>query len=209
MQADVGVAGLFIGDCNALIRLAEASGNSADIEVLAMRRAKAEEGLSCLWNEEDGIYENLDLVTGKWVRHLTPMNFFALYSDTVTDEQKKRMMEEHLLNPAEFWGDYVIPSVSRRDYAFYEQHYWRGRIWAPLNYLVYKALKAAGLMKEAKLLGEKSAQLFLKEWNEHRHVHENYSAVDGMGCSARQSDAFYHWGALLAFMGIDSMDIKN
>ena len=48
----------------------------------------------------------------------------------------------------------------------------------------------------------------MKEWKEHRHVHENYSAVDGLGCSARQSDAFYHWGALLAYMGIDSLDLE-
>lgn len=209
MQADVGVSGLFIGDCKALIHLAEISGNTDDISVLQLRKTRAEKGLSRLWNEDDGIFENLDLVTGKWVRHLTPMNFFALYSDIVTKEQKKRMMEEYLLNPAEFWGEYVIPSVSRQDYAFHEQHYWRGRIWAPLNYLVYEALKDAGLLKEAKMLGEKSAQLFLLEWNAHRHVHENYSAVDGMGCSARQSDAFYHWGALLAYIGIDSMEIQD
>ena len=31
------------------------------------------------------------------------------------------------------------------------------------------------------------------------------SAVDGMGCSARQSDAFYHWGALLGYMALDAL----
>jgi hypothetical protein len=126
-------------------------------------------------------------------------------SESVTEEQKRRMIEGHLLNPEEFWGEYVLPSVSRRDYAFSEQHYWRGRIWAPLNYLVYEALKDAGLYAEAKMLAEKSEKLLLLEWEKHRHIHENYSAVDGMGCSARQSDAFYHWGALLGYMALDAL----
>ena len=123
----------------------------------------------------------------------------------MTEEQKRRMMDEHLLNPEEFWGEYVLPSVSRRDYAFSEQHYWRGRIWAPLNYLVYEALKDAGLYAEAKMLAEKSEKLLLLEWEKHRQIHENYSAIDGMGCNARQSDAFYHWGALLGYMALDAL----
>ncbi len=205
LQIDVGLTGLFIKDCKVLARMAETLGKKEDAEALCRRRMRAEEALQALWNEEDGIFENLDLVTGKQIDRLTPMNFFALYGESVTEEQKRRMIEGHLLNPEEFWGEYVLPSVSRRDYAFSEQHYWRGRIWAPLNYLVYEALKDAGLYAEAKMLAEKSEKLLLLEWEKHRHIHENYSAVDGMGCSARQSDAFYHWGALLGYMALDAL----
>lgn len=207
LQADVGLTGLFIQDCNALGELAEALGRTEEAAELLRRRTRAEEGLLLLWNEDDGIFENKDLVTGRWVRRLSPMNFFALYSSRVTDARKRRMVDEHLLNPAEFWGEWVLPSISRSDYAFAEQHYWRGRIWAPLNYLVYAALKEAGLVAEAKLLAEKSGKLLRQEWQQHRHVHENYSAVDGTGCSARQSDAFYHWGGLLGYMALDAMEL--
>jgi hypothetical protein len=203
-QIDVGLTGLFIKDCKALAHLADILGKTRDAERLRRRKDRAQEAIQMLWNEKDGIFENLDLVTGKPVDRLTPMNFFALYAETVTETQKRRMMEEHLLNPEEFWGEYVLPSVSRKDYAFSEQHYWRGRIWAPLNYLVYEALKDAGLYEQADMLAEKSEQLFLREWTQHRHVHENYGATDGMGCTARQSDAFYHWGALLGYIAIDA-----
>ena len=209
MQADVGLMGLYINDCRTLIRLARILGRDGDILRLTACKERAEAALMRLWNEEDGIFENLNLVTGKFVRRLTPMNFFALYSERITEKQKRRIIEEHLLNPMEFWGEYVLPSVSRRDHAFSEQHYWRGRIWAPLNYLVYEALKTANCYREAKLLAEKSEALFLLEWRAHRHVHENYSAVDGMGCSARQSDAFYHWGGLLAYMVIDAENLPQ
>ena len=72
---------------------------------------------------------------------------------------------------------------------------------------IYEALKDAGLYEEAKMLAERSENLFLREWREHRHVHENYGATDGMGCTARQSDAFYHWGALLGYIALDAMDL--
>ena len=207
MQADVGLLGLFIKDCKALLHMAEILGVADDIQILHMRKERAEDALMRLWNDEDGFFENLDLVTGKWVKRFTPMNFFALFSDRLTAEQKQRISKEHLLNPAEFWGEYVLPSVHRGDYAFSEQHYWRGRIWAPLNAIVYEALKDAGLYEEAKMLAERSENLFLREWREHRHVHENYGATDGMGCTARQSDAFYHWGALLGYIALDAMDL--
>ena len=50
------------------------------------------------------------------------------------------MTEEHLLNPREFWGEWVIPSIARDDPAFKDQNYWHGRIWGPMNYLVYLGL---------------------------------------------------------------------
>jgi len=47
------------------------------------------------------------------------------------------MIRDHLSNPKEFWGTWVIPSIARDAPAFADQNYWRGRIWEPMNYLVY------------------------------------------------------------------------
>lgn len=209
MMADVGLAGLFIKDCYALIELSRIAGTAEDAAMLEERISRAEHGLSMLWNGEDGIFENRDIVTGKLQQRLTPMNFFALYSHKISLQQKKLMVEKYLLNPEEFWGDYVLPSISRSDPAFSEQQYWRGRIWAPLNMLVYEALKEASLYDEARQLAEQSEKLFMIEWEKTRHVYENYSAVDGLGSSARQSDAFYHWGALLGYMAIDAQGLPH
>ena len=43
----------------------------------------------------------------------------------------------------------------------------------------------------------KSYELYLKEWREKGHVHENYNAILGTGVDVESSDRFYHWGALL------------
>ena len=113
------------------------------------------------------------------------------------------MADEHYFNENEFYGEYVIPTIARCDEAFKDQFYWRGRIWAPINFLVYEAIKDRTEISDVKTdLVEKSRALLMKEWEEHRHVHENYNALTGEGCDVESSDRFYHWGALLGLMGI-------
>ena len=60
----------------------------------------------------------------------------------------------------------------------------------------------ASLADVQKDLAEKSKKLFLKEWTEHRHVHENYNSMTGEGCDSGNSDKFYHWGALLCMIAL-------
>ena len=203
MIADVGLMGLFIKDCKALISFSKILGLSDNIAELETRMNRAQKALDTLWNEKEGIFENLDLATGKFCPRLSPFNFFSLFS-SISESQKASIIKNHLLSESEFWGEYPLPSISKNDPSFYEQHYWRGRIWAPLNAIVYIALKDARAYAEAKLLAEKSERILLNCWQKDRRVYENYSAIDGSGDSARQSDAFYHWGALLGYIAIDA-----
>lgn len=94
----------------------------------------------------------------------------------------------------------MIPSIARDDPAFGDQNYWRGRIWGPMNYLVYLGLRNYDDATARTEFAEKSYQLFLKEWREQGHVHENYNANLGTGDDVTNSDRFYHWGALLGFV---------
>jgi glycogen debranching enzyme len=115
------------------------------------------------------------------------------------------MLREHLLNPKEFWGERVIPSIARNDPAFADQDYWRGRIWGPMNYLVWLGLKnynTSTVKSATRDLAERSAALFLEEWRSKGHVHENYSAVGPDSDTVTTSDRFYHWGALLGLIAV-------
>ena len=58
--------------------------------------------------------------------------------------EQARAMVALLSDPAKFGGDWLLPSVTRDDPAFPDNVYWRGRIWPPLNFLVYQGLKRAG-----------------------------------------------------------------
>lgn len=206
LLADVGLMGLFIKDCRCLIEMSEILGKNENISVLKQRLEKVEGALLTLWSD-DGIFKNKNPATGELSDRVSPTNFYALYSEKVTSEQKELMLKNYFYNPLEFWGDFIMPSISRKDPGYKDQTYWRGRIWAPMNLLVYQAFKDAGLSADAKVLAAKSRDLLLQEWKAHGHVHENYSGDDGWGCGVGNSDKFYHWGGLLGYMAIDSEGI--
>lgn len=126
-----------------------------------------------------------------------------------TQTQVERMMTAYFRNPAKFAEEWIIPSISRDDPAYKDQHYWRVRIWAPMNYLVYFGMRNYDITEDRKILAEKSKKLLLKEWLENGHVHENYCAETGYGCSSTvsgnkniASDRFYHWGGLLGLISL-------
>ena len=198
---DVGLTGLYILDCRSLLELAKVIGREENILELQARMERACVGLEGLWDEENGFYYNRRTDTGEFSRRISPTNFYALFSPEVSPARQRRIAE-HYYNPDEFYGEWMLPSIARNDAAYFEQEYWRGRVWAPLNFLVYLALTQTELDDVRHDLAQKSAKLFLKEWTEHRHVHENYSAITGEGCDSGNSDKFYHWGALLCVIAM-------
>jgi putative isomerase len=198
--ADVGLMSLYIADCDALAQIADVLGKPAEARELRDRSTRYRASLATLWSEQDGIFFNKDLVTGEFSRRLSPTNFYPLLARAATPAQAQAMIQKHLLNPKEFWGRWVIPAIARDDPAFADQDYWRGRIWGPMNYLVYLGLRNYDAPQTRRDFAQKSYDLFLKEWKENGHVHENYNAITGSGDDVTSSDRFYHWGALLGYV---------
>lgn len=198
--ADVGLMGMYVADCDALAEIADAVGKTEEAKELRSRSARYRAKLETMWNEEAGIFLNKDLRTGEWNHRLSPTNFYPMLAHAATAEQAHTMVEKHLLNPKEFDGEWVIPSIAKDDAAFKDQDYWRGRIWGPMNYLVYLGLAQYEDAEARRAFAQKSFALFLKEWKEKGHVHENYNAMLGTGDDVSNSDRFYHWGALLGYV---------
>jgi putative isomerase len=204
--ADVGLMSMYIADCDALAQIANILGKRPEASELQQRAAKYRRSLQTLWNPETGLFLNKDLHTGQWSYRLSPTNFYPLMAKAASQQQAETMIERHLLNPKEFWGEWVIPSIARDDPAFHDQDYWRGRIWGPMNYLVYLGLRnyqGPQIDSARQQLAQKSQALFLKGWDAHRHVHENYNAITGEGDDVTNSDRFYHWGALLGLIDLE------
>ena len=198
--ADVGLMSMYIADCDALAQIAEALNKPAEATELKNRAARYRSKLAALWDEQAGMFLNKDLDTGQFSTRLSPTNFYPLLAHAATPVQAKTMIEKHLLNAKEFWGEWVIPSIARDDPAFKDQDYWRGRIWGPMNYLVYLGLSQYDDRAVREEFAQESYDLFLKEWTENGHVHENYNAIAGTGDDVSSSDRFYHWGALLGYV---------
>src|SRR3984957_8872473 len=198
--ADAGLMSMYIADCDALATMADVLGEKATAKELRERAARYRVKLETLWNSDAGIFLNKDLHTGQFSFRLSPTNFYPLLAKAATPQQAEKMIKNHLLNPKEFWGEWIIPSIARDDPAFKDQDYWRGRIWGPMNYLVYLGLRNYDQPEVSRQFAERSYELFLQEWKKNGHVHENYNGMTGTGDDVRSSDRFYHWGALLGYI---------
>jgi putative isomerase len=198
--ADAGLNGMYALDCEALADIAAVVGRDAEAQELNSRAAAFRTALAQLWDEKTGFYLNRRTDTGDYNPRVSPTNFYPLMARAATQAQAERMIAEHFYNGEEFWGEWIMPSIARNDPAYPEQVYWRGRIWAPMNLLVYLGLLRYDLKQARADLAEKSLALLLKEWREQGHVHENYNADTGEGCDIDSSDRFYHWGGLLGLI---------
>ena len=198
--ADVGLTSLYVADGEALAEIADVLGKGVDALELRERAAAYRKALAGLWHEGRGIYMNKRTDTNRFSSRLSPTNFYALLAKAPTQRQAERMTKEHYFNPQEFYGEFVMPSIARNDPAFKDNTSWRGRIWAPLNFLVYLGMRNYGLDEARQDLAKKSRDLLLKSWRGERAVYENYNAVTGRGGDVPTSESFSTWGGLLGMI---------
>jgi putative isomerase len=198
--ADVGLMSLYVMDCTALADISDTLGKQAEARELRERGKRYADRLSTLWDDQAGIFLNRRTDTGERSPRLSPTNFYPLIAKACSQEQARQMMKGHYFNPEEFYGTYVLPSIARNDSGFKDNSYWRGRIWAPMNFLVYLGMRNYPVEDARADLVKRSYDLLMKSWRENGAIYENYNAVTGQGDDVGNADSFYHWGALLAFM---------
>ena len=199
---DVGLSAMYAMDCIYLEKIALELGRKAEARQIRTRGEAMKAGIQSLWCEEDGMFYCKDLKTGELVRRIDPTNFYPMMCGAATPEQARRMIDEHLLNEDEFWGEWVIPCTPRNVPEFNDNTYWRGRIWGPTNFLVYLGLMNYDCAPVREQLAEKSLKLLMKDWTVRGYIFENWNSVTGVGDDVENSDKFYHWGALLGYISL-------
>lgn len=198
---DVGLTSMVIADCHALMEMAQILGRDDAYKELEERANTLSKRMDQLWSEDTGLYLNYRTDTDEPSMRLSPTLFYPLLARVPQKERAERIVKEHLLNPQEFGGEFILPSIARNDPDFPKQRYWKGAIWPPLNFLTYLSLRNYGFHDAAKELSDKSLTMFLKEWKRKGYVSENYSAITGTGDDNRlSSDRFHSWGALFGMI---------
>ncbi|HIH96932.1 MAG TPA: hypothetical protein HA348_05590 [Thermoplasmata archaeon] len=138
---------------------------------------------STMWNEEKGCW--FDLISmaeeHEHVEILTPAIWFPAWVGLSNNQTRiERVIEEHLLNPDEFFGKYPIPTVAYNS-KFYDHEgegaYWRGQIWLITAYSAYDTLKEHSYEQEA--LELKNRLLSMMSTPEKGGIYENYDALTG------------------------------
>ncbi|GAB4378025.1 MAG: trehalase family glycosidase [Calditrichia bacterium] len=94
---------------------------------------------SQLWDGESGFYYDMTS-EGEKIPTKTVAAFWTLLPE-VTMLPQAQKLAEHLQNPDEFYRDHLFPTLSA-DHPDYDPHgnYWRGGVWAPINYMIIKGL---------------------------------------------------------------------
>jgi hypothetical protein len=129
-----------------------------------------------------------------------PNMFLPLWAGVPLPSQEvRRMIEQHLLNPAEFnRPDMPIPSLSFDNPGFNPTGYWRGRIWPHINYWMMETLWRYGYRAEADSLADRMMKLFQSSpW-----LQENYPGdarmIEKMGETTRAGQSGHETRGLYA-----------
>ncbi|HVP90944.1 MAG TPA: trehalase family glycosidase [Terriglobales bacterium] len=196
----VDLSSLYALDAWCLSQVAASLGQAHDAEryLAEYERMKALVNAQ-LWNEKEGFYFDR-FWDGRFSVHKAASGFFPLLA-RIPDEARARRMLNILLDPKKFWGDYVVPTISRDDPSFKpeSQQYWRGTIWPPTNYLVYQGLKAYGFDLVASEFAKKSAEMFLRTWTNFQLCPENFDCLSGEAGGQR----YQSWGPLFALIAVE------
>lgn len=200
---DIGMSSIYALDCLMLAQIADILGKSQDKEILVNRYTTVKDAINeKLWDEKNGIYCNTTL-DGKYCDIYSPTSFYPMIAGVATKERAQRLVSEHLLNEEEFWGEYVIPSISKKHPSFHEQEYWRGCAWPPMNLIVYEGLKMYNYYDIAHGLARKSLDMYMKNWKDFGWVLENFNTKTG-GIT-KNCAPMYTWGGLMVYMAVEEV----
>ena len=198
---DVGLNSLVALDGEMLSLMAAELGRDREARRLQSRaRALAARIGDQLWDPEREVFANR-LWSGRFVSSIAPTSFYPLIAGAASAAQAEALLG-WLEDPRRFGGRFAVPSVSRDDPAFRDNVYWRGRVWPPLNFLVYHGLRRCGYSAAAATLARQSYEMFAGPWREARQCAENYGAEDGAVTDQPDTDTFYGWGALMPAMAV-------
>ncbi len=202
----VDLCSLWAMDAHFLARIAEAIGKQEDAQEYRRQQATMNRLINAkLWNEELGMYcsrfwDSDDGKPGEFLTRLTPANFYPLICQA-PDAIRAQKMLAVMSDPTQFWGEWILPTVSRRDPAFLGQTYWHGTIWGPVNYLVFQGVKRYATPQMQADFAQKSVHLFMNNWLADGYCGENFLSVNG----GVGGDLNYTWGALLCLIGLESI----
>ena len=132
-------------DAVSLAKMAEIIGKSEEAKIWRDEaKALAERINEKMWNEELGLYMDINGFTGQMSDVKSPASFYPMLAGICSKERAERMVREHLLNPKEFWTPLPVPVVSADDANYNSGSYWKGPVWVNINFVVITGLRNYG-----------------------------------------------------------------
>jgi neutral trehalase len=212
-----------VKECKAFAKLARLAGQenlAEEYEKKANERGKIIRTL--LWDDKEGFFydrkvdKDKPLSKSSWIgaqlnvrsggMYKIPVRsvaaFTTLWAEVATPEQAKRMINEYLLNPREFWSNYPVTTLAKSEPGYSPIYHvgdhgcsWRSTTWIPTNYMVYNGLKNYGYNQIASVVAQRTAELMKKAGNR-----EYYNTESGEGLGL---NPFWGWSLLGHFFMLE------
>lgn len=153
------------------------------------------------WDNEKGVFQAM--YNDEPIPVLTPFNLYPLWTGQLPKELNQRLIQ-HLTDPSEFWGEYLIPSVARNDQHYEPSKMWRGSIWVNINYFFIEALRQIGEDDLADEITQKTLDLIMR----HPGIYEYYHADNG-DPSSQAVEAFGWTAAVFIDLAISVSHLQD
>ncbi len=168
--------------------------------------------LKYFWSEEDKICYNIDIKTGKYIRHVSYNSLIPLWGKLLPEKSGKAFIKRYVLSPQHLWSDFGIRTLSKSDSDYNNRNIikpysnWQGPVWPIANYMYMHGLLNYGFKKEAMELAKTISNLVLADIKTSGGMHENYDAETGKPLAAPN---FVSWNLLVGNMLEEAVNNKN
>ncbi len=172
--ADVGMSMILLRANRDLLALAGMLGREAEAAELRELIETAERGIHWLWDEEKEAWCSRDLLTGRSSGFVTSASFLSFYAGLRNPARESAMLSH--LERIGAAVPYLMPSLDPEDPGFQMVRYWRGPVWAVVNYMIGTGLAEGGHQDwAARVRGDTRALI------ERNGFYEAFSPLDATG----------------------------
>lgn len=144
------------------------------------------------WDEHHGMYFDHDVRAGERIPINTASTFLPLFAGLPAENQSRRLVDEHLLNPGEYApGGSVhhwVTTTARTEPTWEARRYWRGPVWVIMNWFIIEGLQRYGYDDLAVEIRRDTLGLI-----DIAGFREYYDPEDGSGCGSGD----FSWSAAL------------
>jgi glycogen debranching enzyme len=133
-----------------LLALAPRFGRPGDAAEIAGRAERMQAAIERLWNPSLGLFHSIDQISGAPIEVATSAGLLPLYSGAVATARAQAMVAA-----LRRWAGqvrYLVPSTAPDEPRFDALRYWRGPIWAVVNWMIAEGLAASGEAESAEAL---------------------------------------------------------
>ncbi|MBI1292056.1 hypothetical protein GC173_12570 [bacterium] len=188
-------------DCEALANIAIHVGDMSIAEACSANYLGFQELITSKmwdpWQKRFGDVDDMEIVVG--ANHLGL--YWTLLAGVALPEQAKEMIAA-LRSPRHFARHHPLPTLSASDPQFaHEGAYWRGSVWAPMNYMVQRGLNRYEQRPLATEIALQHLEVMSRVYTATGTIWENYSSEkDAPGSESRRD--FCGWSALGPIAGL-------